>query len=90
MDALRRAVQLSSVLILLARLVLHYLIYADTSIVKDRLDQQTGLFAVVFAAVLLKMHAHPSGYLFDWKLMRLHLHTCVSNEVWFLFPVRRC
>ena len=34
---------------------------------------------------LLKMHAHPSGYLFDRKLMRLHLHTCVSNEVWFRF-----
>ena len=52
MDALRRAVQLSSVLILLARLVFTLLDYADTSSVKDRLDQQTGLFAVVFAAVL--------------------------------------
>ena len=54
---------------------------------KSGMDQQTGhgLFAVVFAAVLaVDACLYPSGYLFDRKVMRLHLHTCVSNEVWFL------
>ena len=81
-------------LILFAGLIFTLLDYADTSIMSktgwiNRLVQCLLLCLQLF----LLMHAHPilvAIRLFDQKLMRSHLHTCVSNGVWFLFPVRRC
>ena len=78
--ALRRAVQLSSVLILFARLIFKLLDLQLQASAKYRLDQQTGLFAVACSVCSCSCWRCSStlvpGYLFDQKLMRSHLHTC--------------
>ena len=59
---------------------LHYLIMQIQVVSKTGWINRLVCLLLCLQLFLLKMHAHPSGYLFDQKSMRLHLHTCVSNE----------
>ena len=66
-----------STLILFARLVFTLLDYADTSIVsKTSWINRLVCLLLSLQLFLLKMHAHPSGYLFN----RDSIFTFVSNE----------
>ena len=72
MDALQRAVQLSSVLVLFAMLVFTLLDLCRYKYCQRQIGSTDwSVCCCVCSCLLLKMHARPRGYLFDRKLMRL-------------------
>ena len=61
---------------------------ADRQCQQQHESSDCGLFALAFASVLAS-GSHPSGYRFQQKLLRHHLHMCLEQNTFQGFPITR-